>query len=547
MNTEYFIAKKIIQKDKSKDNVSKPIVKISLASIALGVAVMLITVSIVTGFQEKIREKVIGFGSHIILTNLEVNSSMESTPLLMEQDFIEEIRNHPGIEHLQNFAYKPAILQTEFDTTKFKYEGRDTAVVNREILGVLFKGIDKTYNWSFLNEKLVKGKPLDSNSVSNEVLISEYVSNLLNYKIGDKISAYFVLKNSPKKRTFVVKGIYNTGLEEYDKKIIFCNLNQIQKINKWGVQSYLTLKDTCINKQFVMEGVAFGSTNSFLFDWGDGFEKPALKVLNLKKNKELSFEALPIELDVYGYTISNDSLTDKSFAQIIVTSPCECTPEILEQNPIEFISDSEIKTPFGKIIIKNGKGTSHLYTGGFEINISNWEELEMMDEFIYNTIPFEIQREKVTDLNPEIFAWLDFIDMNIAVILTLMMIVALINMTTSLLVLILEKTNMIGILKAIGASNWSIRKIFLYNSFYLLLKGLFWGNLIGLVLLLIQKTTKIIPLDPSVYYLDTVPVNLNITHILFINLFTIITCMVVMIIPSYLVSKISPIKAIKFD
>lgn len=547
MNTEFFIAKKIIKKDKSKNAVSKPIVKISLASISIGVAVMLITVSIVTGFQEKIREKVIGFGSHVQITNLEMNSSMESTPILIDQDFVKNLKNEPGVKHIQNYTYKPAILQTDFDTSVFTYNGKDTAIINRDILGVLFKGIDQGYDWSFFNDKLVEGELIDSNSESNEIMISEYIATLLHYEIGEKVSSYFVLKNNPKKRNFVVKGIYRTGMEEFDKKIIFCQLGQLQKINNWGVQSYLTLKDTCINHQFVLEAKAFGSTNSFLYDWGDGYETSTMKVLNLAKNKNLRIEVMPVERDFYGYTNPTDSLTDISFATLNITNPCDCTSEILENTPIEYISDSIIKAPFGTININNGTGTSHLYTGGFEVIINNWDDLDKMDELIYENIPFELQTSKVTDLHPEIFAWLDFLDMNIAVILTLMIIVSLINMTTSLLVLILEKTNMIGILKAIGGSNWSIRKIFLYNSFYLLVKGLFWGNLIGLSLLLIQKATKIIPLDPKVYYLDTVPISLNISHILLINLFTIITCMIVLIIPSYLVSKINPVKAIKFD
>lgn len=547
MNTEFFIAKKIIQKDKSKDGVSKPIVKISLASITIGIAVMLITVSIVTGFQEKIREKVVGFGSHIKITNLEFNTSIESSPILIDQDWIADIKNEAGVKHIQNYTYKPAILQTDFDTTHFNYNNKDTAIINRDVLGVLFKGIDHSYDWSFFDDKLTEGELIDSNSAENEILISEYIANLLHYSVGDKVNAYFVLKSSPKKRSFIIKGIYNTGMEEFDKKIIFSHLNQLQKINNWGVQNFITLKDTCINHQFVLESKAFGSTNSFQYNWGDGFENAKMKLVNLKKNNQIKVEAMAVERDYLGYTIAKDSLTDIATAKLNITNPCDCTPEILANNPIEYISDSVIKAPFGTINIINGTGTSHLYTGGFEIIINNWDDLNKMDDIIYNTIPFDFQTQKITDQNPEIFAWLDFLDMNIAVILTLMIIVSLINMTTSLLVLILEKTNMIGILKAIGGTNWSIRKIFLYNSFYLLAKGLFWGNIIGISLLLIQKFTKIIPLDPKVYYLDTVPISLNISDILLINGLTIVTCMIILIIPSYLVSKIQPVKAIKFD
>ncbi|MGV6861736.1 MAG: ABC transporter permease [Putridiphycobacter sp.] len=547
MNTEFFIAKKIIKKDKSKDKVSKPIVAISLTSISLGVAIMIITVSIVTGFQEKIREKVIGFGSHIQITKLTDNTSMESTPILKSQDFVEELRQQDGVKHVQTFAYKPAILQTELDSTIFNVNGQDTVLVNRDILGVLFKGIDDSYDLNFFNDKLTQGENIDSLSHANEILISEFISQKLHYKVGDKVSAYFVLNSGPKKRNFKVKGIYKTGMEDFDKKIIFCQQSQIQQINNWGVQTFLTLADTCIDHGFVLEAKTYGDGDGFAHDWGNGFSRNKYYLLNGHDNHEVQVisHTLAYYLD-HSYQVK-DTIPDTASAKIIVENPCFCSEEILESNPIEYESDSVILAPFGKIYINNGKGTGHLYTGGFEVIINQWDDLDKMDDIIYNTIPFELQSSKITDLNPEIFNWLGFLDMNIAVILTLMIIVSLINMITSLLVLILEKINMIGILKAIGANNWSIRKIFLYNSFYLLVKGLFWGNLIGLALLMIQKIFQVVPLDPNVYYLDTVPVSLNIWHVLAINLLTIITTMIILIVPSYLVSKINPVKSIKFN
>lgn len=437
-------------------------------------------------------------------------------------------------------------METDFDTSFFKVNGKDTSVINRDILGVLFKGIDETFDWSFFHDKLIDGQIIDSTSSNNDIMISEYIANLLHYKVGDKVNSYFVLKNNPKKRNFIVKGIYNTGFEEFDKKLIFCQLNQIQKINNWGVKSFLRLKDTCINNQFVMEALAFGSTNSFIYDWGNGYESPALKILNLNK-KTLQVDVLPTVKDFYGYSVSRDSLSNRSTATFNVETPCNCDEELLKQQPIEYIGDSLIIAPFGTITIHNGPGTQHLYTGGFEVLLNDWDDLQNANTIVYENIPYEYNSQPITDLHPDIFTWLDFLDMNIAIILALMIIVSLINMTTSLLVLILEKTNMIGIFKAIGATDWSIRKIFLYNSLYLLVKGLLWGNLIALSLLFIQKYTKVIPLDSKVYYLDTVPVSLNLYHILGVNILTIIVCMLILIIPSYLISKINPVKAIKFN
>jgi lipoprotein-releasing system permease protein len=547
LNTELFIARKIIKKHQSKDKVSKPIVKISLASITIGIAVMLITVSIVTGFQEKIREKVIGFGSHIQISQLNDNSSMESMPILIDQPFVEDIKAEPKVKTIQNYAYKPAILQTDLDTNHFTVNGKDSIIINRDIAGVLFKGIDSSYDWSFFEDKLTSGELIDKNSNTNEILISEYIANLLHYKIGDKVNAYFIQNSNPKKRSFNIKGIYRTGLEDFDKKIIFSHIGVIQKINNWGVETKIKLLDTCVNNQFVLEAMAYSYTNRFIYDWDDGYNSSRYKLFTPNKNETIDLKVNMIDANFYGENTVNDSLFSSASANIIIDKPCDCELSLFDQNPIEYISETEIKTPFGKIEYQFDEGTSNLYTGGFEVIINNWDDLEDMDKIIYEHIPFKLQTQKITDLNPEIFSWLDFLDMNIAIILTLMIIVSLINMTTSLLVLILEKTNMIGILKAVGSTNWSIRKIFLYNSFYLLSRGLFLGNLIGIGLLLIQKFTNAIPLDPKIYYLDTVPVSINFTHILAINLLTIVICMIVLIIPSYLVSKIQVVKAVKFD
>ena len=203
--------------------------------------------------------------------------------------------------------------------------------------------------------------------------------------------------------------------------------------------------------------------------------------------------------------------------------------------------------PFGKIVIKNGQGSGKKFIGGYELLIEKWDDLDKMDSIIYHEIPFELKTTKITDLYVEIFSWLNFLDMNIAVIILMMLIVSLINMITSLLVMIIEKTNCIGILKAIGSTNWSIRKIFIFNALILLGKGLLWGNIIGIAFILIQSYFNVLPLDPQIYYLDSVPVSFNVLNILLINILTIVTCLIILIIPSYLITKIKPIKAIKFN
>ena len=543
MNTEYFIAKRIIKQKEGKKQISKPIVQISLISIIIGVAVMIITVSIVTGFQNKIREKVIGFGSHIQIANMENNTSMESSPILYDAAFAKGIKSNVDVKHIQKYVYKPAIIQSEANTKVFNLNGTADTVVNQDVLGVLFKGVDIDYDLDFFKGKLIAGTLLDFDD-SQEVLISDKIAKLLNYKVMDELNAYFILNNAPKKRTFIVKGIYKTGLEEFDKKIIFTGIKTLQQINNWGIQSNLTVVDSCVNGKYIIKGLSFGSYPYHRYKWNGKYSQSNLFLIAGQQNEDITFEAA---LDENSNQKEQVFIFDKSTMHIKIDSACDCSTQLLRQKPIQYLSDSLIIMPFGTLNIQNGKGTSANYIGGYEVLINHWRDLEKMDDIIYDEIPFELKTTKITEIYQEIFAWLGFLDMNIIVILVMMLAVSLINMVTSLLVLILEKTNFIGILKAVGATTWSIRKIFIYNSLLLLLKGLFWGNIIGIGLLLIQYYFNILPLDPAIYYFDAVPVELNINNILLINILTITTCFIVLIIPSYLITKIKPILAIKFN
>jgi len=543
LNTEFFIAKKMYGSKDSKQRISRPIVNISLISIILGLAVMIITVSIVTGFQNKIREKVIGFGSHIQITNMEDNTSMESSPLLIDTSLVQELKANPHVRHIQHFALKPAILQSDQNSTTIHAGQKTDTVNNRDILGVLFKGIDQSYDLNFFKDKMVSGQIIDFQSQKPKVLISTKIAQLLQYEVGDEINAYFILNNTPKKRSFEISGIYETGLEEFDKKIIFTNITSLQSISNWGVTSAITIQDTCINNKYVLKGLNFGNYSEYNFKWNELKKQNNFYLFNGTKNQTIKFSASGIDKSSH----TEDLHWDTSTAKILVDSVCECSEKLLAENPITFISENLIKMPFGKIEILNGQGNGHQFVGGYEVLINEWKDLEKMDSIIYNSIPFELKTTKITDLYTEIFAWLNFLDMNIAVIILMMLIVSLINMITSLLVLIIEKTNFIGILKAIGATNFSIRKIFIFNALILLKKGLIWGNLLGIAFILLQNYFNIFPLNPEIYYLDAVPVSFNLWNILMINGLTIISCFLVLIIPSYLTTKIKAIKAIKFN
>ncbi len=442
MNTELFIAKRIIFSKSYSNKISGPVIKIAIAGIALGIAVMIIAVSVVTGFQNEIRNKVIGFGSHIQVTRFSLNNSYESDPIFIDTTLSNKIKNIEGVRHIQTFATKAGIIKTD-----------------KEIYGAVLKGVGNDFDWSFFNNKIIEGKPFiasDSTS-SSQTIISKYIANKLNLKVGDHLHVYFI-QNPPRARNFEISAIYETGLEELDDKYILVDIKHIQKLNDWQASQI------------------------------GGYEV-------LLDNNEL-----------FNSTLKSFYL-DSGIPKLIAT------------------------------ITNSNDDNNDIYK----------DNLDKIGEKVYATAGSEIDTKTIKELYSQIFDWLDLQNINVQIIIILMLLVAGINMISALLILILEKTNMIGILKAIGAKNTSIRKIFLYNAAYLTSLGLLWGNVIGISLCLLQYYFKIIPLDEQSYFVPSVPVDLNMANILFLNIGSLIVCMLMLIIPSGIVAKISPVKAIKFN
>ncbi|MCY1514254.1 Lipoprotein-releasing system transmembrane protein LolE [compost metagenome] len=417
MNLEYFIAKRLIAAKNHKSSISAPIIKIAIAAIAIGMIMMIVSVATGIGLQQKIREKVAAFNGHIIITNYDDNQSEVSiNPISTNQDFYPKFKNVEGISHIQAVATKAGIIRTE---TSFE--------------GIIYKGVGKDYQWKNLEEYLIQGKLPDvSKKLNPDVLISKYLADRLDLKVGDKFNTFFMKENSnqlPNLRVFVVAGIYNSGFQEFDATYIIGDIRHLQRINKWKPDQV-------------------GAFEVFIDDF-DKIEQKGQEVYDNTQNREDASKTL---------------------------------------------------------------------------------DTQTISEKYYN-----------------IFEWLQLFDFNIIVILVIMVIVATINMVVALLVLILERTQMIGILKAIGASNWTVRKIFLYNAFYLIIRGLLWGNVIGIGLIVIQQQFGIVKLNPDSYYVNVAPAYLDWLYILLLNIGTLIICLAVLLIPSYIVTKISPVKAMRFD
>lgn len=417
LNYELFIARRIFADRENKKKFSRSIISFALFGIAFGVMIMILSVAVVTGFKKEIRDKVIGFGSHIQIVNYDSNVSFETTPVNKNQSWLTQLKNLEGISHVEIFATKPGIIKT-----------------NDEMMGMVLKGVGPDFDWRFFRDNLVAGSTFSVNdsTSTDKVLISKQVASLMKLKVGDPMYCYFLNAeaNNQRTRKFSVSGIYQSSLEEFDRLFVLADIQQVQKLNTWRPDQ----------------------------------------------------------------------------------------------------------------------------VSGFEVSINNFDRLDEMTKKVKGlTIHYSEQDStmlrpvSITTKYPQIFDWLNLLDMNVWIILTLIIIVAGFNMVSGLLILILERTSMIGTLKAVGSNNYSIRKVFLYLAFFLIGRGMLWGNIAGIGFCMLQSYFGIFKLDPTSYYLEYVPINLKITHLLLLNAGTLAITLLMLIVPSWYVSRISPDKALRFD
>jgi len=432
MNLPHFIAKRIaFSRSKS---FTKVIVRIAIAAIALSLSIMLITSLIINGFKHEISTKVFGFWGHIHITDVNVNRSFEQIPISKSAEYISGIediewleyqtpvkilgfemagrykttKTNGGVQHVQPFVYTAGILKT-----------------SKDFGAIQIKGVDDTFDWAYLPNFIVEGAPLDlSGDINNGIIVSSYTANKLQLKVDQRIKITTLKNNESLSRAFKVKGIYNTGLEEYDKQFAIIDMRKAQNMLQWD------------------------------------------------------------EDDI----------------------------------------------------------------SGLEVYLEDIQDLDIISEYLYqDVVPGRVYAETIRSKFPSIFEWLKLQDINENMLLYLMIIVAVINMITALLILILERTHMIGLLKALGGSNWQIRKIFLYNAGYIIFFGMIIGNVLGLGIGYLQQTYHFISLDEASYYLSYAPILFNWKALILINLFCFVTTIIFLIIPTYLITNISPIKTLRFE
>jgi lipoprotein-releasing system permease protein len=382
-------------------------VRIAIVGIMLGLGVMILSIAIIRGFKLEIRQKIRGFSGDIQVQNYDNNVSYQNSPVHVDKGFVNVVHANPLFSGIVPTATKPGIIKTK-----------------TEIEGVVIKGVDKTYDWTFFKTSLVAGKVIDFSDTAEaqkQIMISSYTASRLRLKVGDKFLMYFV-QESLKRRPFYITGIFDTGVEDIDKTFVVGDLSLIRKLNNWD----------------------------------------------------------------------NDEI------------------------------------------------------GGYELKVANFDNLDTANNYLSDKMPLKLKSYMVTELYPTIFEWLKLLDVNAKVMLILMLIVATINMISALLIIILERTSMIGIFKAMGAGDWTIQKIFLYNATYLIGIGLLLGNVFGLGISFFQSKTHFFTLDEESYYMKFVPIQIKWLDMVGLNVGTLVICLLVLIIPSMLVTKISPVKAIRF-
>ena len=500
----------MLKNKKHSNNFSRPIVLISIMGVMLGVSVMVVTISIATGFQNRIKHKLLSFGNHVQIESMFQSNNNETSPIITLNESFTNLYNSQDIHKIQKYAYKSAIIQSK----------RKSNSSFNELEGVIFKGIENFKKNSFFNEHLVEGKfPHWSKKINDTIVISKEIGKKLNLKINDKISAFFISDGKPKQRNLTIGGIYETGLNKIDSKFIFIDLKYLQKINKWGIQlkvSFSFKKDSSIIE---FNADNFSKNGKMIFDWGDN---------EIVSNNQFEIRTnIDTQINLIGYEVDN-----------------------FEQNSILSIADTLIisfESTNKDITFSNILGSEQYYTGGLEIYTKGEKKRSLIKNQLKLDFGPEFKITTIEEQHQEIFSWLNLIYQNVYIILGLMIAVAVINMSCALLVLIVEKTKMIGILKALGMKNISIMKIFVSHGGILLLYGFLAGNSLAILIIQMQNRYEFLKLSQENYYLDAVPMDYPISTIIILNFGAFIFCLITMIIPSIISSKTSPVKAINSE
>jgi len=455
LNLSYFISKRI--RHTEGNSFSSIIHKIAVASIAIGLAAAIVSFLIMQGFQSAVKNKIYGFSNHLLVTKYTMSNAVEEQPFDFEISLYKNPTQFEFVKHVQEFSHKAGLIKTD-----------------TEVLGVVFKGVGKSFDVLRFNENLIEGKFIHfpDSGYSNEVLLSRVIADKINAKTGDDIVIHF-FQNPPRFRRLTVSGIYETNLSDYfDSKVIMGDIRMVQRLNDWapnqagGLEIEVDLK----------------SYNEFTL-WREDF------------TRYMSY--IKDEVD------NNPEVTNKFFATIYALL--------------------DYKFDFDKVAME--------------------ESARQIGE----SMDYDLYLETVRDKYIQVFEWLDLIKRQVKILLVVILVVVCVNMISVILILVMERTQMVGILKAMGAQNRFIRSVFLYNGMNLIAKGLFFGNVVGLGLCFLQDQFKFLSLNPHDYYMEYVPIQWSWTTVVLLNVIIFVTVLIVLLVPTRFITRINPIQAIRFD
>lgn len=525
--------------------------RIAVVSIALAIIVNILTLAIVRGFQQQVKAKINGFNAPLFISKAGSSHIFEAEPIDRRIPFLSEVSQIAGIQGIQAVGFKPILLQSKhFTDTINLNRGADTIVQRQELMGLMLKGVDSAYDWSFISQNIKKGRLINKNNL-NEVMLSMSVAKKLNIKLNDEVSAFHI-KQKPLLKKLKVVGLFDTGFSEYDQKLIFGHLELVQHLSDYGTR--VSLRPELNGKsQFVIAVDVEGDASNLLFDWGLGKDIYTAHKFNVLYDTTLKVRA-------YRFDPSTSKTIFIDSASIQINAPGVLTYNDLKLengSPIclvDGVNEQVFATQNGPLQFKciDGIGTSKHFVSGFEVAIADFDALQRMEQDVKNVVEMRpvnqhlLQVTSIKNTEADLFAWLNFIDFNLLIIIFLMIVIGIINVGSAMLVIIVVRTSFVGLLKTLGANNQAVRRIFLYQAAYLLLRGLLIGNVIAVLFCVLQERFGLIKLNAEVYYLSAVPISLNIWSILFVNAITFVICMLALLLPSRVVARISPLKAIQF-
>lgn len=450
MNLSYFIAKRISREQ--REGFSSTINTIAIVTIAIGLGAAIISFLIMQGFQQTIKNKIYSFSSHLQVTKFSMNNSMEEQPFFYNIDLYNHPEKIPVIDHIQEYAHKAGLVKTD-----------------EEVLGILFKGVGKSFDVKRFEENILDGEflHLPDSGYSREVMLSKTIADKLRIKVGDDVVVHF-FQNPPRFRKLKVVGLYETNLSEYfDSRVIIGDIRLISRLDK------------------LADSVAGGMQIYLNFD---KFDRSQLYSTYLNNSYDEIWDA-----DV--------NYISKLFASI-----------------------------------------GALFSFDFEMAV-----LEEGQRVVGESMDYDLYIEKTSDTYIQVFEWLGLISRQVVILLGIILTVVCVNIISVVLILVMERTQMVGMLKALGARDSMVRSVFVYNGINLLLKGLFFGNVLGLGVCYLQYKFKFIRLQPRDYYMDYVPVGWNWEAVLLLNILVFLIVTLVLLLPTAIVARITPIKAIRFD